>query len=971
MTKYLLRLLEINVAVRLFQFQSAFRMLEKSMKSQSDNRDNAADARRAHRLEVLDSIFRAVPAGIGLVKNRVIVQANDRLCEMIGYTAGDLLNQSARMLYPTQEDFEWVGREKYEQIDRMGTGTVETRWQHKDGRIIDVLLSSTPLDLDDPALGLTFTALDITARKQAEKTIAAQKSYLALLHDITLGLLDRRDPDALLQQLVTSAAHLAGTSDGFAYVFDENADALVIRAACGRYGRDLTGFRLKPGEGLAGKVWQHGETFSISDYRSWEGRSRNPFFDELGAALAIPIRRRAEILGVLGLGHFASTKQFGRLEREALERLADLAALCLENASVYDNLQKELSAKEKVEAALRASENRYRSVFENTGTGTVLSENDTTLSMVNEGFAEISGYAREEIEGRMKWTAIIDPDDHARMLGFHRLRREDPAKAPKAFECRIIDRQGRRRNMMLRVDLIPGTTTSVGSFMDITGQKETEAALRKYEQMVTSSTDYMALVNRDYVYLEVNQAYQKVVGRSRTEIVGSVASEIFGADYFARHFQERLDRCLDGEEVHVKGWYNTPGLGRRYIDTFYYPSREADGRLTGVVIVGRDLTHLKKLEDQFLQSQRMEAVGTLAGGIAHDFNNLLMGIQGRASLMATEIEAGDPFQEHVEAIESYVRSAADLTSQLLGFAQGGKYEIRPTDLNDLIRNHNRMFSRTRKELTVQGTYARDLPAVEVDRGQIKQVLLNIYLNAWQAMPEGGTIYVETIDARLAEGEAATAELRPGRYATISVRDTGLGMDEAVRQRVFEPFFTTRPMGHGTGLGLASAYGIVRNHGGAIDVYSEKGRGTTFRIYLPASRRTAEAMATTADRMQPGGGTVMLVDDEAMIIEVGTAMLQKLGYDVLAAADGESALSLYRKEQARINLVILDMVMPGMGGGETFDQLKSFDPDVKVLLSSGYSLDGQATEIIRRGCVGFIQKPFSLAQLSAKLKNATA
>ncbi len=239
------------------------------------------------------------------------------------------------------------------------------------------------------------------------------------------------------------------------------------------------------------------------------------------------------------------------------------------------------------------------------------------------------------------------------------------------------------------------------------------------------------------------------------------------------------------------------------------------------------------------------------------------------------------------------------------------------------------------------------------------------------MPEGGTIYVETVDARLAEGEAATAELRPGRYATISVRDTGVGMDEAVRQRVFEPFFTTRPMGHGTGLGLASAYGIVRNHGGAMDVHSERGRGTTFRIYLPASGRTAEAMAPTADRMQPGAGTVMLVDDEAMIIEVGTAMLQKLGYDVLAAADGESALSLYRKEQARINLVILDMVMPGMGGGETFDQLKSFDPDVKVLLSSGYSLDGQATEIIRRGCVGFIQKPFSLAQLSAKLKNATA
>jgi nitrogen-specific signal transduction histidine kinase/CheY-like chemotaxis protein len=390
-----------------------------------------------------------------------------------------------------------------------------------------------------------------------------------------------------------------------------------------------------------------------------------------------------------------------------------------------------------------------------------------------------------------------------------------------------------------------------------------------------------------------------------------------------------------------------------------------------VVIVGRDLTHLKKLEDQLLQSQKMEAVGTLAGGIAHDFNNLLMGIQGRASLMATEIEPRHPAWEHIEAIETYVRNAADLTSQLLGFAQGGKYEIRPTDLNVLIKAHNRMFSRTRKELTVQGTYARDLPTVEVDRGQIKQVLLNIYLNAWQAMPDGGTIYVETAAVNLAEGDQTAADLAPGRFVRITVTDTGVGMDEAVCQRVFEPFFTTRPMGHGTGLGLASAYGIVKNHGGAINVYSEKGQGSAFSVYLPASAARAETATPPPARLQPGTGTILLVDDEQMIIEVGAAMLKRLGYDVLTAADGKSALRLYQREKARIDLVILDMVMPGMGGGATFDRLKAFDPDVRVLLSSGYSLNGQATEIIKRGCVGFIQKPFSMAQLSEKLKAAVA
>ena len=243
----------------------------------ADNPENIHRRPHENRLELLESIFRAAPAGIGMVRNRVIVQANDRLCEMIGYTPGELIDQNARMLYPTQEDYEWVGQEKYEQIARQGMGTVETRWRRKDGHVIDVLLSSTPLNLDDLSQGVTFTALDITARKQAEQTIATQKTHLALLHDITLGLLDRRDPDELLQTLVSSAAELAGTADGFAYVFDAAAGELVIRAACGRYGHDLTGFRLKPGEGLAGKVWQQGETVSITNYRQWEGRSRSIF----------------------------------------------------------------------------------------------------------------------------------------------------------------------------------------------------------------------------------------------------------------------------------------------------------------------------------------------------------------------------------------------------------------------------------------------------------------------------------------------------------------------------------------------------------------------------------------------------------------------------------------------------------------------------------------------------------------------
>ena len=390
-----------------------------------------------------------------------------------------------------------------------------------------------------------------------------------------------------------------------------------------------------------------------------------------------------------------------------------------------------------------------------------------------------------------------------------------------------------------------------------------------------------------------------------------------------------------------------------------------------MVIVGRDMTDMRKLEGQLLQAQKMEAVGTLAGGVAHDFNNLLMGIQGRTSLMLSEIDRNHPFGEHLEGIESYVKSAVDLTRQILGFARGGKYEVQPTDLNELIKTQNRMFSRTRKEITIRGKYEKDLWTVEVDRGQIKQVLLNLYVNAWQAMPGGGDLFLSTENVSLAKSETDPLGIAPGRFVRVAVSDTGVGMDRPTMARIFEPFFTTREMGRGTGLGLASAYGIIKNHGGVINVYSEKGEGSSFSIYLPASSKSVEKETTPSARLSKGQGTLLLVDDEEMILDVGTAMLKKLGYTVHVAGNGDEALQFYQEQGETIDLVILDMVMPKMGGGEVFDRLKAIDPAVKVLLSSGYSINGKASEIIDRGCVGFIQKPFNLAQLSEKMQSVLA
>jgi len=919
----------------------------------------------------LDSIFRAAPTGIGMVRKRVIVAANDRLCEMLGYSRDELMHRNARMLYPTREDFEWVGREKYNQIARQGTGTVEVRWVRKDGRVIDVLLSSTPIDLADLEVGVTFTALDITERKAAQRTLELHKSYLTTLHETAIGLVSRLEPDKVLDAIVQNAAALIDGADGFAYIFDTETEEMVMRAASGRYTDEMLGFRLKIGEGLAGRAAETGQPVVVEDYQNWPWRSPHFASEGLQVALSVPIVSRDQVVGAINMNRFDSDQTFKPEEVEVLSRFADLAAIALENADLYSRLQVELQEKQQVEVRLRASEQYYRSVFENTGNGTVLSEEDTTLSMVNQGFADLVGYRREAIEGRMKWPELIDPADHERMLAIHYLRRRDPAAAPKTFECGLIDRQGVRKDVLLKVDLIPGTTTSIGSFTDISRIKAAEQSLRKYEQMVTSSSDYMALIDRDYTFQVVNAPYGVAMGCAVENIIGRKAADIFGEELFERHQKLKIDQCLGGEEFRFKAWYDTPGLGRRYIDTFYYPSREEDGAISGVVIVGRDITDLRRLEGQLLQAQKMEAVGTLAGGVAHDFNNLLMGIQGRTSLMLSEVEHGHPFREHLEGVESYVKSAVDLTRQILGFARGGKYEVKPTDLNDLIKTQNRMFSRTRKEITIRGKYAKDLWAVEVDRGQIRQVLLNLYVNAWQAMPGGGDLLISTENVHLSDSDAEQIPLAPGRYVHVMVTDTGIGMDRSTMERIFEPFFTTREMGRGTGLGLASAYGIIKNHGGLINVYSEKGEGSSFSLYLPASTKAVIEDAAPTPQMKKGQGTLLLVDDEQLILDVGTAMLQKLGYTVHVAGNGQDALQLFQQEGESIDLVILDMVMPGMSGGEVFDQLKELDPGVKVMLSSGYSIDGKASEIIDRGCVGFIQKPFNLAQLSEKVKTVLA
>ena len=399
-----------------------------------------------------------------------------------------------------------------------------------------------------------------------------------------------------------------------------------------------------------------------------------------------------------------------------------------------------------------------------------------------------------------------------------------------------------------------------------------------------------------------------------------------------------------------------------------------DGRPTKLTGIFQDITERKqaeaekeKLQAQLVQSQKMEAIGTLAGGVAHDFNNILAGLLGGLSLL--EVELGEPTtrEADLEDMRALVERGAQLTKQLLGFARRGKYDVKPLDLGHVVAKTSAMFGSTRRDITVHLEVAPGLSPALMDHTQLEQVLLNLFVNAGQAMAGGGQLLLRVEDVLLAPEDTGPHGVAPGQFVKLVITDTGTGMDAATQGRIFEPFFTTKEPGKGTGLGLASVYGIIKSYDGFIQVESELGKGTTFTIFLPASPEPIASAKTPAVRVQRGKGTILLVDDEAAILNVCARLLKTMGYEVLSAGGGKEAIELLRQHGANVSLVILDLTMPEMSGAATYRALREVVPGVKVLLSSGYSIEGQAQELLAQGCSGFLQKPFDASTLSAKLR----
>ncbi len=545
------------------------------------------------------------------------------------------------------------------------------------------------------------------------------------------------------------------------------------------------------------------------------------------------------------------------------------------------------------------------------------------------------GYEPEELIGK-HFSTIIHPDDlvsvsRKTVLEKYRGRVTGDKNAPKLFDER---RTGNRATKNLAVRLIAkkghrpqdswigGDSKEIYAEVMASGQYDTETAGKEKTLLGTVGTI------RD---MESSQQAHQMMPFEYGEI-------IYGEICSSGQHDIDLDR--------------------------------ADKKHRGTVGIIRDITERKCFEEQkerVYHARKMEAIGQLAGGIAHDFNNLLMGVQGNVGLMLLKEDLPHTGYERLKNIERLVESGAKLTSQLLGYARKGKYEVKQIDLNQLVKEVSDTFGRTRKEITIHRELANDLYGIEADSTQIEQVLLDLFVNAADAMPSGGDLMLQTMNTSHKDMKGKVYRPKVGNYVLLTVTDTGTGMDKRTMEKIFHPFFTTKDMGRGTGLGLASVYGIIKGHGAYIDVKSEKGHGATFSIYLPASEKKVQKAVKTAGRLIKGTGTLLLVDDEEVVLEVGQELLEALGYRVLTGKDGKEAVETYKKKQDDIDCVVLDMVMPTMGGGEAYDRMKEINPDIKVLLSSGYSIDGEATEILKRGCNGFIQKPFRMNELAEKIR----
>lgn len=612
------------------------------------------------------------------------------------------------------------------------------------------------------------------------------------------------------------------------------------------------------------------------------------------------------------------------------------------------------------------SRQEWETTFDNIPDLIMIMDEEQRLTRLNRAAAHLLGVSPEEAVGRHFGDLLAGSSWSSHFQGFFRANPR-PSDGREEFQW---EDQGRTflGTLTLLHSLEGRFIGAVFVSRDITVVKQMQRELAQtshfLNQIIEAAPLALTVVNQKGLFTHVNPQVLVEYGYSPEDLLDRQYSVVY-AD--------------QSEMLQVLGELNKRGeILNRQVEFLHknghrVPARLSirklygeGGELLGSVALSSDISEEISLQRQLEAAQRQEAIATLAAGLAHNFNNLLMVIIGLTTLMLSKVSPDHPFYADLKEIERQVRSGREITRKLLSFRQGLGDETRPIDLNNLVEFTADMFARTKSDLTIAKDLDPQLPAAEVDPGQVQQVLMNLLINAWQAMPQGGEISIRTRSVRVDGWNDGHFHLAAGAYICLSVSDTGEGMDEETLAHLFEPFFTTKGPGQGSGLGLASAYRIIKNHHGAIQVHSEKGKGARFDLYLPASSLPPQVLAPREDLVITGQGTILVVDDEPLLRRIARKLLQKLGYRVLEAASGQSALEIFQERGVEINLVLLDLIMPGLNGYQTLERLRALNPEVPVLMCSGYG-DG-AEEELPPG-VKFLSKPYPLEILSQRVSEA--
>jgi len=623
------------------------------------------------------------------------------------------------------------------------------------------------------------------------------------------------------------------------------------------------------------------------------------------------------------------------------------------------------------------SEKRFRNFFENEPSYCFMVSPEGKIIDVNQSALTALGYEEKELIGR-PLSLVYAPESQAQMKENFREWKEKGSLLNK--EMTVLTKGGEPRTVLLNASAIKDTSgrflNSVSVQTDITDLRKARVEAQAQEELLRQIAanfphSYVSIIEKDLTVGFTSGQEFTNQGMNPDDFVGLTLDEVFGEHTPA--VKEHYLKTFEGEETSFELFINN-----QYQLYKTVPLSAKDGRVDRILAVVENITErkeaekkLKESEEQLSQSQKMEGIGRLAGGIAHDFNNLMTVVTGYSELIREKLKAGGTAFAEIDEVAKAGKRATDLTRQLLAFSRKQVLKPEIVDLNKVVSGFERMLQRIiGEDIDLVFRPQRDLNMVEIDKGQIEQVIMNLAVNARDAMPKGGKLTLETLNVELDESYASShPEVEPGPHVMLAVSDTGTGMTEDTRKRLFEPFFTTKEPGKGTGLGLSTVYGIVKQSGGSIWVYSEPGKGTAFKIYFPMAVGSEKSDRPSREirRLSRGSETLLIVEDDAAVLAVVNAMLEGSGYTILEAAHGEEALRICEAHKGNIDLLLTDVVMPGMGGRELAECVLEKNPDMRVLYMSGYTGNAIQHHGVLDPNTAFIEKPFSPTTLTRKIR----